>query len=78
MVEIKKDDDDSKKNKAKYRDGLKHFSELNSILEAKGNPQRYHFKFLTPKDYTDFFQSVRDGKHREWKSSLMNDLEQRN
>lgn len=78
VVEIKKDDDDSKKNKAKYRDGLKHFNELNTVLEENRNTQRYYFKFLSPKDYTDFFQSVRDGKHKEWKSSLMNDLEQRN
>ena len=78
VVEIKKDDDDSRKNNAKYRDGLKHFNELNTVLEENRNTQRYYFKFLSPKDYTDFFQSVRDGKHKEWKSSLMNDLEQRN
>lgn len=74
VVEIKKDDDDSKKNKAKYRDGSRHFDDLNNVLKANGNKQRYYFKFLSPSDYVVFFQSVREGNYREWKSSLMNEL----
>jgi hypothetical protein len=75
VVEIKKDDDDSKKDKAKYRDGFKHFEELNNILESSGKKQRYYFKFLSPTDYVTFFESVRDGSYRIWKSSLMHELE---
>jgi type III restriction enzyme len=74
VVEIKKDGDDNKKNKAKYRDGSKHFNDLNRALEINGNAQRYYFKFLSPTDYVSFFEAVRNGKYREWKSSLMNQL----
>jgi len=72
VVEIKKDGDDNKKNAAKYRDGKKHFDELNKALETNGNPQRYWFKFLTPSDYDDFFQAIRAGNYRRWRSELMN------
>jgi len=72
VVEIKKDDDDSKKNKAKNRDGSRHFEDLNKALEANGISQRYYFIFLSPDDYVAFFQSVRDGSYKGWKSSLMN------
>jgi type III restriction enzyme len=74
VVEIKKDGDDSKKNAAKYRDGKKHFEELNKALESKGIPQRYWFKFITPTDYDDFFAAVRSGGFRNWKSELMSSL----
>lgn len=74
VVEIKKDGDDSKKNAAKYRDGKKHFDELNKALGGNGIPQRYWFKFLTPVDYDDLFQAVKDDKYRGWRSSLMNQL----
>ena len=74
VVEIKKDGDDSKKNAAKYRDGKRHFEELNKALGGNDIPQRYWFKFLTPEDYDHFFQSVKDGKHGVWQSSLMNEL----
>src|SRR3972149_6570626 len=72
VVEIKKDDDDSKKNKAKNRDGSRHFEDLNKALEANGISQRYYFIFLSPDDYVAFFQSVRDGSYKGWKSSVMN------
>lgn len=75
VVEIKKDGDDSKKNKAKLRDGSRHFEDLNKALEGNGSKGRYYFKFLSPADYVAFFQAVRDGNYREWKSSLTNQLE---
>lgn len=74
VVEIKKDGDDSKKNAAKYRDGERHFEELNKALESKDIPQRYWFKFITPMDYDDFFEAVRSGGFRNWKSELMSSL----
>ena len=74
VVEIKKDGDDNKKNAAKYRDGKKHFDELNAALKNNGIAQKYSFKFLTPSDYDDFFAALRDGAHKEWRSSLMNQL----
>ena len=74
VVEIKKDGDDSKKNAAKYRDGKKHFDELNRALGSNGIPQQYWFKFLSPADYDDFFQAVQKDKYKGWQSSLMNQL----
>jgi len=71
VIEIKKDGDDSKKNAAKYRDGQKHFDELNKTLGANGISQRYWFKFLTPSDYDDFFEALRKGNYIQWKSELM-------
>ena len=75
VVEIKKDGDDSKKNAAKYRDGKRHFDELNKALAARDIPQRYWFKFLTPTDYDDFFQVLQEGRYQSWRSELMNMME---
>ncbi|MDA1006876.1 MAG: hypothetical protein O3A87_10435 [Verrucomicrobia bacterium] len=73
-VEIKKDGDDSNRNKAKYRDGLQHFKTLNASLAKANEPWRYHFKFLSPRDYTSFFESLKAEKFAEWKITLMQDL----
>ena len=66
-VEIKKDDDDSKENIAKNRDAQKHFEMVNE----KQNKQKYHFYFLSPEDYVEFFQAVRESRYKSFKSSLM-------
>jgi len=34
----------------------------------------YYFYFLSPEDYTLFFEVVRDQKYHGWKSSLMQQL----
>lgn len=73
-VEIKKDGDDSNRNKAKYRDGLEHFKNLNAALEKAKEAWRYHFKFLSPKDYTMFFEALKSGNIAKWESNLMVDL----
>jgi len=67
-VEIKNDDDDSKENSAKNKDALKHFEMINN----KQNDQHYYFFFLSPEDYTEFFQAIRENRYKNWKSSLMN------
>jgi type III restriction enzyme len=74
VIEIKQDGDDDNRNRAKYRDGLRHFANLNAKLEAAGEPWRYHFKFLSPADYTHFFAAVKSGNYASWKSSLMQEL----
>jgi len=71
VVEIKHEGDDSSRNKAKQRDANLHFIALNDALTKKHEPWRYYFYFLSEQDYATFFSAVRDGKHREWKSSLM-------
>ncbi len=74
VVEIKSDDDDSARNKAKLRDAKEHFAKLNEKLEAVGEPWRYHFYFLSSADYGTFFEAVRVGS-LGFKSSLMYQLE---
>ena len=74
VVEVKMEGDDSERNKAKYRDGKKHFETLNAKLEEQKERWRYHFYFLSPEDYTSFFEQVRDGKYAGWKSGLMQKL----
>ena len=75
VVEIKMEGDDSNRNRAKYRDGKKHFATLNVKLKEMGEKWRYYFKFLSPEDYTQFFGAIGDGSYPEWKSSLMLELE---
>jgi type III restriction enzyme len=70
VVEIKADGDDSNRNRAKWRDGKKHFETLNERLIEAGEPWRYHFFFLSPEDYSSFFQAVKD-KNLDWKSGLL-------
>ena len=74
VVEIKEDGDTKQRNKAKYRDGKAHFDSLNNKLKEKGIDWEYHFYFLSPEDRTEFFQAIRDGRYRDWKSGLMQEL----
>ncbi|WP_447599660.1 hypothetical protein [Nitrospira sp. Nam80] len=71
VVEVKAEGDDSNRNRAKCRDGLRHFEVLNDRLVKMKEPWRYHFYFLSPGDYTHFFEKIRDGKYAGWKSGLM-------
>ena len=73
VVEVKADDDDSNRNRAKCRDGKRHFDTLNAKLTEAGEPWRYHFYFLSPEDFTSFFAQVRAGNFA-WHSGLMQDL----
>jgi type III restriction enzyme len=74
VVEMKADGDTAQKNRAKYRDGKEHFNTLNQRLKEKDIHWIYHFYFLSPEDITEFFQAVREGRYRKWKSSLMQEL----
>jgi type III restriction enzyme len=74
VVEVKMEGADSNRNKAKCRDGLLHFATLNHLLEETGEPWRYHFYFLSPEDYTSFFEQIRDMTYVGWHSSLMQQL----
>ncbi len=74
VVEIKSEGDDSNRNRAKCRDGLLHFKTLNERLAEVGEKTRYHFYFLSPDDYTLFFDQVRAKSYNGWKSGLMQEL----
>jgi len=75
VVEIKAEGDDSNRNRAKCRDGLKHFETLNSKLSEIGQSWRYYFYFLSEGDYTSFFEQIRNNTYARWKSALMQELE---
>jgi type III restriction enzyme len=74
VVEIKQEGDDSNRNKAKFRDGKAHFDRLNTALNEAGEPWEYHFYFLSPDDYTGFFDCIKGKKFKGWSSGLMADL----
>jgi type III restriction enzyme len=73
VVEIKADGDDDNRNKAKLRDAREHFRQLNERLEAAGKTWRYHFYFLSPDDYGNFFAAIGE-KRLGFISSLMTKL----
>lgn len=77
VVEIKADGDDSDENKAKYKYAKEHFRDLNSILKDAGINQTYIFHFLSPANYTEFFDHLKNGKliKNEFTSQLDNLLE---
>lgn len=74
VVEVKADGDDSNRNRAKCRDGLKHFDTLNARLKEAGIEWSYHFYVLSPEDYASFFEQVRKDTYRGWRSGLMQTL----
>ena len=74
VVEVKAEGDDSNRNRAKCRDGLKHFETLDERLAEAGEPWRYYFYFLSPEDYTSFFEQVRNKTYKGWRSGLMQEL----
>ena len=67
VVEIKMDGDDSLKNKQKYKYAKEHFATLNEQLDFKGIKQHYLFNFLSPVNYAEYFQYVKDGRLIEGK-----------
>ena len=78
VVEIKGEEDrDTNQNKAKFRDGKRHFTTLNQKLDDAGKPWQYYFYFISPDDFTKFFEVVKEGpaKLEIWVSSLMQELE---
>ena len=75
VVETKQDGDDTNKNRAKLRDGKKHFMDLNGYLKAENKVWQYHFYFLSPENIPDFFEAVRNCRYAGWASNLMLELE---
>jgi len=74
VVEVKAEGDDSNRNRAKCRDGLKHFETLNERLKKADEKWGYHFYFLSPENYTSFFEQVRNKTYAGWRSGLMQEL----
>jgi len=62
VVETKSDHDIADENKAKLKYAKQHFTDLNNQLSDKGVKQYYYFHFLSPVDFSTFFQYLREGK----------------
>lgn len=71
VVEIKMDDDISDENRAKLRYAKEHFGRVNDLQEK----QRYYFKFLSPGSFDPFFEALRKGTYKNFKSELEAKLE---
>jgi len=72
VVEIKIDTDISIENKAKLKYASQHFNRLNKLQSE----YRYYFKFLSPSSYDLFFQELREGKYKTFKSKIESDIEE--
>lgn len=66
VIEIKADTDISNENKAKLRYARQHFDWLNE----RQSEHKYYFNFLSPSSYDLFFQDLREGKYKTFKSNI--------
>ena len=70
VVEIKSDQEDANETRAKLRDSMKHFSELNQ----RQSEYEYIFLMLSPQDYENFFISLKGDSIKQYHSTLMEKL----
>jgi type III restriction enzyme len=73
VIEIKDDTEifePSPETQKKYEYATDHFDRLNSWLAAHGDAFRYQLNFLTPRDFSKFFQKVREDDLKGFKSEL--------
>jgi type III restriction enzyme len=72
VLEIKADTDFSDENRAKLKHAREHFDRINNLQAEHG----YYFKFLSSQSYDLFFQSLREGEYRNFKSEIEANLEE--
>jgi type III restriction enzyme len=73
VVEVKGDEElaePSEENTKKNEYALAHFERLNAYLEEQKSSVRYKFTFITEKSFNKFFQSLRDGNLKSFRSEL--------
>ena len=70
VVEVKSDEDITEINRAKLKYAKRHFSELNK----KPQKPKYYFKFVSPQDFTPFFEAIKKDAHREYITNLEAEL----
>jgi hypothetical protein len=49
---------------------IAHFERLNAYLEQKGSPTFYKFNFISPVNFNTFFQHIREGRVKGFRSDL--------
>lgn len=73
IIEIKDDSeiaDPSIENQKKFEYAQAHFERLNQWLADAGIPTHYQHNWLSPKSYNPFFQLLREGKAKGFRSEL--------
>lgn len=73
IVEIKGDEElknPSEENKKKNEYAVAHFQRVNDHLKEEGSKIEYKFNFLTQKNFGQYFQLLREGKIKDYRSEL--------
>jgi type III restriction enzyme len=73
VVEVKGDEelkDPSEENKKKNEYAVAHFQRVNDHLKEEGSNIKYKFNFLTQKNFGQYFQLLREGKIKDYRSEL--------
>lgn len=70
IVETKADSDTKDENKGKVKYAKKHVDKLNKLQ----NTNKYYFWMIGPKDYSNFFKSIREKNYSSFISTLENEL----
>ena len=73
VVEVKGNEElaePSEENRKKNEYAIAHFKRINEHLDQIGSPIRYKFNFLTPNNFSTFFQSLREGHIADYRSEL--------
>jgi type III restriction enzyme len=73
VVEVKGDEELielSKENQKKNEFAIEHFERVNRYLEKEGSQLRYKFNFLTPNNFSTYFQYLREGLIKSYTSEL--------
>ena len=60
----------SEENRKKNEYALAHFRRINEFLQDQGSPIRYKFSFITPNNFSAYFQYLREGHIAEYVSEL--------
>jgi type III restriction enzyme len=71
VVEIKSDEDITELNKAKLKYAKAHFKEIN----GKQKNDKYYFNFLSPLDFSQFFEALKTNTYHKYISNLEAELE---
>ena len=70
VVEIKSDEDITEENRAKLKYAKMHLGELNK----KQKKLRFYFKFLSPQDFPQFFEALKNCNYAKYVSNLEAEL----
>ncbi len=73
VIEIKGEEElkePSEENRKKNEYALLHFDRVNAYLKKAGSPVRYKFNFLTERNFSTFFQSLRESRIATFRSDL--------